>query len=151
MCRTTHAKMILYIHMILMDRSDMKILVCGGRNYNDKKRVFDYLDYLSSISNEKLIIIQGGAPGADKLAKEWAISRQKQFKEFPADWNTYGKRAGYIRNQQMADDNPDIVVAFPGGVGTQSMITIAYKMKIPVILIGTDLNEELKINHHRIR
>ena len=71
-------------------------------------------------------IIEGGAKGADKLAREWAASRGIPVRTFKADWRRYGRGAGPQRNEQMLDEGkPDLVVAFPGGSGTASMMRLA--------------------------
>ncbi len=101
----------------------MRILVCGGRKYNNYNRLCEYLDAL----DEEIIIsevIQGGANGADSLAKRWADARGIPTQTFMADWDRYGNGAGNIRNQEMLDvAKPDRVVAFPGNEGTKDMVT----------------------------
>lgn len=68
--------------------------------------------------------------------REWAQANNIQFKEYPAKWTKYRKRAGVIRNQQMIDEGkPDMVVAFPGGSGTKNMIALAKKAHIKTIII----------------
>jgi len=62
------------------------------------------------------IILSGCAPGADTLGIEWAEAKGIQVARFPADWNTHGRAAGPIRNQQMLDEGkPELVVSFLGG------------------------------------
>jgi hypothetical protein len=112
----------------------MRILVCGGRDYNDHKKVHDtllpYLDFGTTI-------IEGGARGADRLAADFASHYGVYHLRYPADWVRFGKRAGAIRNQQMLDEGkPDLVIAFPGGVGTKDMITKARKAGVEVIEVG---------------
>lgn len=102
-----------------------KILVCGGRDYTNRKKVYHVLDTLKNVFGE-VIIIQGDARGADRLAKAQAISRGVVHMDFPADWEGLGARAGPIRNQQMLDEGkPDLVIAFPGGRGTADMVNRA--------------------------
>ena len=77
----------------------MRLLVCGGRDYNDEARVFDCLDSIHAkwpIS----VLIHGAARGADSLADKWAKERNIPVKAFPADWNKWGKRASFMRNQK---------------------------------------------------
>lgn len=83
-----------------------------------------------------LIIIEGGAKGVDETAQDWAITNfVKDCLTFKADWDKYGKSAGYIRNKQMLDEGkPDLVVAFPGGKGTKMMIDLAKKAGVEVII-----------------
>jgi hypothetical protein len=75
--------------------------------------------------------MQGGARGADALAKEWAMT--KADLEIKADWKKYGPAAGPIRNQQMLDWGPDLVVAFAGGKGMAGMVALARAASVPVI------------------
>ena len=81
-------------------------------------------------------MITGGAKGADWLGHYWAIKRGIPYKVFPADWMTYGKAAGPIRNQQMLDDGkPDVVIAFPGASDTADMINRAGLADVPVVRV----------------
>lgn len=109
----------------------MRVLVCGGREYDDWDKVDLALDPFKSGDTT---IIQGGAKGADFLAKAWAKYYNVPSEEYPADWKKYGKAAGGIRNQRMIDEGkPNLVVAFPGGVGTADMVRRAKAANIEVI------------------
>ena len=94
-----------------------KVVVTGGRDYDDFAMVSDVLD---SLKIDMLYV--GDADGADKLAREWAAITNTNCKEFKADWIKYGKPAGPIRNGVMLDEaGPDaIVIAFLGGPGTRN-------------------------------
>lgn len=105
----------------------MRVLVCGGRDYADRARVWRELD---AIDRETPItcIIEGGARGADRYAFHWAVEKQRARQTFAADWQKYRRAAGPIRNQRMLDEaKPDLVVAFPGGDGTADMVGRARK------------------------
>jgi len=109
-----------------------RILVCGGRDYSDRAMLFGVLD-MQAEETPIHAIIQGGAKGADELARQWCYSRRCRMENFPADWRTHGKAAGPIRNQQMIDEGrPTMVFAFPGGRGTADMIRRAKVAGIPV-------------------
>lgn len=118
-----------------------RILVCGGRDYLDYPKVNSVLDDIVQRANDpsEVVIIQGGAKGADFLAKVYAYCwgwGGLHCVEYPADWKAYGKGAGAIRNQQMLDEGkPDLVVAFPGGSGTADMIRRARKAGVEVIVV----------------
>ena len=102
-----------------------RVLVCGGRDYHDKYRVYSTLDRLRLIFDISTLI-HGGAPGADSLAASWAQVRGIKTEAFIADWLKYPKSAGPIRNRQMLDlGRPDLILAFPGGAGTAHMVRIA--------------------------
>ena len=79
-------------------------------------------------------IISGAATGADFAAIEWGNVHRCEVHEYPADWKKYGKSAGYIRNKHMLiEGRPDVVLAFPGGRGTEHMISEAQKHGVKVI------------------
>lgn len=103
----------------------MRLLACGGRNFTDRDFVFEVLDRIHA-KRPIVLVIEGGARGADRMARMWAISRGIQYVTESAQWELYGKSAGHIRNQAMLDLwNPDGVVAFPGGRGTADMVSKA--------------------------
>ncbi len=111
----------------------VRLLVCGGRKYKDKARVYKNLDKISGILQIE-VLIHGDAPGADTLADEWATERNIPKLPFPADWDKHGKPAGHIRNRQMlTEGNPNLVVAFPGNAGTANMVKQAKQAKIKVV------------------
>jgi hypothetical protein len=119
----------------------MKILVCGSRVFNDKRKFNDVLaPYLKEYGSD-LEIITGMAKGADHFAWLFAYHYDLITHKFPADWDNNGKAAGPIRNQQMIDEGrPDLVIAFPVGEsrGTYDMIKRARKHNIEVIVIEPD-------------
>ena len=123
----------------------MKVLVCGGRSYNNKDRVNFILDTFKALYPGNLQIIQGGAKGADKLAFFWARENNIPTITFRADWKTYGKSAGFIRNREMLDYlknyKDTMVVVFPGGNGTAHMKEISEKAGIKVLEVD---NEEVQ-------
>src|SRR5216684_4086692 len=79
----------------------------------------------------------GGATGADQFAMEWAATKP-EIKRYVchADWETHGRAAGPIRNEKMLTWKPDLVVAFPGGVGTADMVRRAEVRAPPTWLIA---------------
>lgn len=107
----------------------MRVLVCGGRGYADREEVFAALDYY-----DPCVVIAGGAKGADTLARDWAVLRERVHHIYPAQWKRYGRSAGPIRNCFMLEDSkPSLVLAFPGGNGTAHMIAIAEEAGIEVV------------------
>ena len=131
-----------------MDRKPYRVLVCGGRDYADRKRVFDYLDRLwrEAAPLDALEVIQGGATGADALAREWCCSREVPYVNVPANWKLLGKAAGPIRNQRMIDEyGPSLVLAFPGGRGTADMVSRAHRARITVVGVPIDQTEAIAV------
>lgn len=110
----------------------IRVLVCGGRDYDDVEFVYAVLDEI-----KPAFVITGGATGADEIAEMWADERGAHLVRMPANWSTYGKAAGPSRNQQMIDEGkPNLVIAFPGGFGTANMIRRAEAAGIEVRRVG---------------
>ena len=107
-----------------------RVLVCGGRDFLDRRAVFKTLDAIHALSPISLLIHgaccdreTGELRGADGLAERWAILQQIPYCGMPANWRQFGTAAGPIRNAAMlARWKPHRVVAFPGGRGTASMM-----------------------------
>lgn len=103
----------------------MKLLVTGGRDFADCDFVFACLDRADR-KRPILLLIHGGARGADTIADEWARLRGVCRMPFPvtkAEWAELGRKAGVLRNQRMLDATaPDGAIAFPGGTGTADMV-----------------------------
>lgn len=111
----------------------MRVLVCGGRDFEDETAVNNFLFRLDDERNITSII-HGGANGADSLAGETAVRLRVPCQVFRANWKRDGKAAGPIRNQRMLDEGkPDLVVAFPGGRGTADMIRRARAAGVEVM------------------
>lgn len=114
----------------------MRVLVCGGRDYSDIKRIYEVLDDMLKWSVVDCII-EGDARGVDRIAGYWAKKNRIDLKLFPADWDKYKKAAGFIRNKQMLDEGkPDLVLAFPGGKGTAMMVKIAREAGVEVLEVS---------------
>lgn len=111
----------------------MRVLVCGGRDYDKRYVIWSALDGLQR-EHGPLTIIEGGATGADTHAREWYKFRAGgECITVRADWKRHGKAAGPIRNQLMVDHyKPELVLAAPGGRGTEDMVRRARAAGIPV-------------------
>ena len=111
----------------------MRVLVCGGRNYDDWAYIVRVLDRVHA-RQPITQLIEGGATGADELARRWAKARGIEVATFIADRVRYQGRAGPIRNAQMLrEGRPELVVAFKGGRVTAHMVTIASAALVPVL------------------
>lgn len=120
----------------------MRVLICGSRGWKDPAPInalIAGLDVLAEGAGERLLIIHGDAPGADRLAGKIARRWGAEVAEEPADWNKYGKAAGPIRNQKMLDDyQPELAYAFRSdgkSNGTDDMVAKARDAKIPTYVI----------------
>lgn len=110
----------------------IRIIVAGSRNFNNYSLLEQSLmDYIAgNFDPNEIEIISGGARGADSLGERFARECQLKLKRFPADWDRYGKSAGYLRNAEMADyakQKTGVLFAFWDGQsrGTQHMINLA--------------------------
>ena len=121
-----------------------RVIIAGSRNFNDYDKMLKVLDELGiHLINtiDEIEIVSGHARGADSLGERFAKTYGYPLKIFPADWDTYGKSAGVIRNEQMAkyasEADRGILVAFPLGEsrGTRNMIKLAkqYELEVDVI------------------
>lgn len=112
----------------------MRVLVCGGRNYDDYESLATFLSALQVTRAPFSVIIHGDARGADTLADTYARRHNIPVLAFPADWKQHGRSAGPRRNKQMLiEGKPDLVVAFPGTAGTANMIAQARAAEVEVV------------------
>lgn len=97
----------------------MKYIVAGGRDFTNGIITKRVLDTFSDIDT----IISGDARGADFLGAMYAVENNIPVEHFPAQWNTYGKAAGYIRNAEMAEAGNALIAFWDGqSKGTMNMI-----------------------------
>ena len=107
------------------------IIVTGGRDYDDWAMLQDVL----SAFDAKLIV-QGGAQGADRMARKYAEDNKIVSVTVEANWNKHGRAAGPIRNREMLMEYPEaIVVAFPGGAGTANCVKQAVELNRIVLMV----------------
>lgn len=112
-----------------------RVLVTGSRNLTDGTLVWDALDAELAERGE-IIVVHGGARGADQAADAWAFSTNNASETHPANWGL-GKIAGHIRNQEMVNLGADVCLAFPmfGSRGTWDCVRRAEHAGIPVRII----------------
>lgn len=115
----------------------IRLLICGDRLWNDYELIKSYV-----LKYKPSVLIEGGARGADTLAHQAARHYRVQIITYPADWKTYGKRAGPIRNQQMLKEGrPTIVIGFHDNLelskGTKHMLGISMKAGIKTIHVSS--------------
>jgi len=105
------------------------IIIAGGRDFDNYSLLKEKVDQVIAQwknPNDKIEIVSGGARGADTLGQQYAEERKYKLKLFPADWDKYGKSAGYKRNKKMAK-YAGICICFWDGIskGTKHMIDLA--------------------------
>ncbi len=112
-----------------------RVVVAGCRNYNNYHEAKLFIEHcISNIKKEHtLIFVSGGCKGADMLGERFASENNYPVERYPADWKTFGKAAGPIRNRKMAEVG-DYIICFWDGQsrGTKSMIDYANDIGKPL-------------------
>ena len=125
---------------------ELRIIIAGSRDFNDyellKKSAIEIITK-KTILPDLTRIVSGCARGADTLGERFAKEFGLEVKKFPADWDGLGKRAGYVRNAEMAkfaveDDNDGMLIAFWDGqsTGTKHMIDLAKRYGLEVHVVN---------------
>ena len=120
-----------------------KVIIAGTRSFDDYELLKAKMDRLLSQQRD-VEIVSGTARGADQLGERYAVERGLPIKQFPADWNTYGKSAGYRRNAEMAEYADAAVVFWDGkSRGSKHMIDLAKRkgIAVRVIVYKKDMEE----------
>ena len=120
-----------------------RIIIAGGRDFSDYNLLKEKVDYYlqNAINNNfKIIIVSGTAKGADKLGEKYAKERGYEIAYFPAD-RSKGKRAGSLRNEQMAEytkQKQGALIAFwdNKSIGTKQMIDLAEKHNVQTRIVN---------------
>ena len=118
-----------------------KIIVAGSRNFQDEGLLFNALDkIISEIDDNNIEIVHGNCRGADLIGEKYALANDLKVIAFPAYWELFGKKAGVLRNEEMAkyaSKNNGILVAFPIGEskGTRNMIKLAKQYGLKTYII----------------
>lgn len=105
--------------------NEFKLIVAGGRDFTHAPMLAKSIINLVEEMPEdiKVSIVSGMARGADRLGYEFAKKNGITCYEFPADWDRYGKVAGYKRNEAMAEFSDGVIAFWDGkSKGTQHMI-----------------------------
>jgi glycerophosphoryl diester phosphodiesterase len=116
----------------------MKTIVAGSRNIENPSLELALALYTCPFHNQITEIVSGHAKGIDQAGEKLAYLASLPCKVFPADWNKYGKRAGYLRNEEMAKYADALIAVWDGeSKGTKHMIDLAnrYKLKIHVYTV----------------
>jgi hypothetical protein len=139
------------MHYLRRDKDDaiMKVIIAGTR-YKDKENKIPFNDFklvLEAVDRSGIErngiqvteIVSGKAIGVDQLGEQYANMRGIPIKEMPADWNTYGKRAGPIRNRQMAEYADIAIIIWDGeSNGTRNMINEMIRKNKPYFIVMTE-------------
>ena len=125
---------------------ELRVIIAGSRDFNDykllKKSAIEIITKKTMLP-DLTRIVSGGARGADTLGERFANEMGLEISRFIPDWEGLGKRAGYVRNAEMAkfaveDDNYGVLIAFWDGQsrGTKHMIDLANKYGLEVHVVN---------------
>ena len=112
----------------------MRTIIAGSRTLDDRLGIFALLDrsYPFVISE----VVSGCARGVDQIGEDWARSKGLPVRLFPANWEKYGKAAGYLRNEEMAKHASALIAIWDGeSKGTKHMIDLALTHKLWTVVI----------------
>ena len=111
----------------------MRWIIAGGRNFED----YDLLKRTAGkVVRPGDTIISGGAKGADILGELFADRNGLDLEQYPAEWEKYGKGAGYRRNHQMSLIADGLIAFWDGhSRGTKNMIENAHKARLTTLVV----------------
>lgn len=117
--------------------SPFLVLVTGGHDFQDRDLVFRTLDRLHEKHPNMSVLHGACVTGADQLAQQWAIERERPYIGVPAECSKRGREAVPVRNELMLHYAPQGVIAFPGGPGTKDMCDRSEKAGFKVWRVGS--------------
>lgn len=114
-----------------------KVIIAGSRNFEDyalmSEKLNDLFVHSSEFNGSVIKIISGMAKGADTLAIRYADEHKMTKVLFPANWKSYLRIAGFLRNRDMLNIATHLIAFWDGkSSGTKDMIDIAQEKGIPV-------------------
>lgn len=118
-----------------------KVIIAGSREFDNYDMLKEKCDKILSRKvneGEEIVIVSGTARGADTLGEKYAEERGYKVERYPANWDKYGKRAGYLRNKKMAEVSNACIVFLSSKAenkGSKMMISIATEEKLLIRVI----------------
>ena len=115
----------------------IKLIIAGGREFNDYESLSSKARLiLKGFKRSEMMIISGTARGADRLGEAFANQYNLQLMRMPADWQRYGRRAGYVRNEEMAVQGSALLACWDGrSRGTKHMIDLATRHGLDIHIL----------------
>ena len=113
----------------------IKTIIAGSRGINDYYTLLFAVEYAESQGLAITEVVSGCCSGPDTLGIRYAEEKGIQLHRYPAEWNRYGKSAGYRRNEVMAENAEALLAIYDGkSKGTQHMIDLANKHALKVVV-----------------
>lgn len=113
------------------------VIISGDKNFEDYELLKEKCDkYLSNKikKGEEIVIVSGGSNGSDKLGEKYAEEKGYKLKQFKANWDKYGNKAGYLRNKNMVEFSNACIIFHKKEIdkGTKMLIRISREQKLLV-------------------
>jgi len=114
----------------------MKVIIAGSRGIAD----YDVVEKAIKESGFEITeIVSGGARGPDQIGEQYATRNSITLKQFIPDWRQFGRQAGYLRNEKMANYGEALIAVWDGeSKGTKHMIDLATKKGLKVFVKVVD-------------
>lgn len=115
-----------------------KLIIAGGRDFGDFALLTETVDtFIEDHIDEDITVVCGMARGADRLGERYAELHGLRVLKQPADWDYYGKSAGFRRNEQMASNATHLIAFWDGeSRGTKHMIEAAHQAKLETVVVA---------------
>lgn len=129
-------------------RPSYRVIIAGSRTFSNYRLMVEKCDAVlyNKFYTHDIIIVSGGAKGADQCGERYAQDRGLKVEVYPAEWDKYGSAAGPIRNKQMAAIADAVIVFWDGhSAGTRNMIELAQTKPLPYRVIKYEHNEKREI------
>lgn len=117
-----------------------RLIIAGSRSFKNYKLAKEIIANMTSQKQNDLIIVSGNANGADKIGERYAEEFNIPLEVYPANWEKYGKKAGILRNHEMAKVSDGLLAFWDGkSPGTWDMITtMSSKENVKVFVVYYD-------------
>lgn len=122
-----------------------RVIIAGSRDFNDYALLKEQCEHIlqDKMRTHQVVIVSGGAKGADQLGERFAAEHNLAVESHPADWQTHGRAAGPIRNREMALCSQALIAFWDGkSPGTDSMIRLARKEGLDIVIVATRQTQE---------
>lgn len=122
----------------------MRLVIAGSRDFNDYELLTECANkFVWFFRPDQVTIISGTARGADQLGERYARDFSHKLEKFPALWDSFGKRAGIIRNTEMAQTATHALIFWDGkSRGTSHMIGECKKFGVEGCFVRYDNIED---------
>lgn len=118
----------------------MKLIIAGSRIIHESEAYEECVKWIE-LNTDIIIteVVSGTARGVDRAGETFAEDKNIPVKRFPANWDLYGKSAGYKRNLLMGEYADSLLLIWDGkSKGSGHMKSIMNKFKKPIYEIILD-------------